>query len=45
MDKKLSYLVEQKNKVDGKAHKESQEAQVVEIASQVILKGKGLDCQ
>lgn len=41
----MSYLVEQKNEVDGKAHEESQEAQVVEVASQVILKGKGFDCQ
>lgn len=38
----LSYLVEEKNEVDGKTHKQSQEAQVVEVTSQVVLQGKGM---
>lgn len=40
----VCYLVKEKNEVDSKAHKESQEAQVVEVASQVVLEGKRLDC-
>lgn len=36
----MSYLVEEKNEVDGKTHKQSQETQVVEVASQVVLKRK-----
>lgn len=34
------YLVEQQNEVDGKAHKQSQETEVVEVTSQVILQTK-----
>lgn len=33
----LNYLVEEKNEVDGKTHKQSQETQVVEVTSQVVL--------
>lgn len=38
--RKWSYLVEQKNEVDGEAHKQSQETQVVEVSGQVVLKRK-----
>ena len=41
LDSKLSYLVEEKNEVDGEAHKQGQETQVVEVASQVVLNGNG----
>lgn len=45
MDAKLplSYLVEEKNEVDGEAHKQSQETQVVEVTSQEVLSGKSFD--
>lgn len=45
LDRNLSYLVEEKNEVDGEAHKQSQETQVVEVASQVVLNGKWMDYQ
>ncbi len=37
-----SYLVEKENEVDGKTHKQSQETQVVEVTSQIVLKRKRL---
>ncbi len=32
-----SYLVEEKNEIDGKTDKQSQETQVVKVTSQVVL--------
>lgn len=34
------YLVEEQNEVDGKTHKQSQETQVVEVTSQIVLERK-----
>lgn len=36
----MSYLVEEQNEVDGKTHKQRQEAEVIEVTSQVVLWGK-----
>ena len=33
----LIYLVEEQNEIDGETHKQSQETQVVEVTSQVVL--------
>lgn len=40
LDWRLSYLVEEQNEVDGKTHKQGQEAEVIEVTSQVVLWGK-----
>ena len=36
----LYYLIEEQDEVDGKAHEQSQETEVVEVASQVVLERK-----
>lgn len=36
-DRDFCYLIKEQDEVDGKAHKESQETEVVEVTSQVVL--------